>query len=930
MYAFFGALFIAISAAAARPVALRVTAMGEVVVQTGSARLTLQPGAHDTAWQPIRPIPVFPKDGEASQDETRFKLGKNAVVSGSLSVMPVDQEARFSYSLTPQEAVPLKSLHVSLDGQISQWPGAMWKAGDTEGTIPEIFGDVRLFSGQVPFLELRSGEQQIRLEFETPTPILIQDNRRWGQSFSIRLLLTPGADGVYPASPRQIAFDLSSPAGLKLDIDRPQVVTRNADWIPLNQELDIEPGSALDFSAFGLLDAPAGKHGRLIVTPAGHFAFANQPETRQRFYGVNFCFTGQYMPKDEVDRLADRIQRLGYNAVRLHHQDRELAAKGEGILNPEALDQLDYLIAAFAERGLYVTTDLYVSRLLKWRDLGIDRDGIMPPDVYKLMIAVDETVFADWRAFATAWLTHENPYRSQRLVDDPALLWLCLVNEGNFANRYNKLLNIPAWATAWNAWLRGRYADRAALASAWGQELKKGEDPATDSVALPPDIYANSKRVGDTWVFFADQEAKLFAKLKAVIRDDLGSPVLLTNANGWQARAATQAPRPAYDLVDNHFYVQHPAFLSGGWGLPSRIYGSTPLANGADFAGQVPFVRLHGKPYTISEFNFAFPGHQRGLSGLLTGSLAGLQDWDGLFRFAYSHRREYNHTPHRTTYFDLATDPLNQASDRATLCLYLRGDIAPAEHQISLLTTPAELRSIAAGQNKLKPDWRWLSWITKVGTRIGTPDQAAADALTFRLGDQTPDTIADTLSQAGILSADNITDHHQQHLQSETRQITIDSRAKQVVIDTPLTLGGSAWAGDQLQVGDRATFTVQHADAAVWVSSLDGQPIERSNRLLLTHLTDLQNEHSRFADDRLQILVGWGDLPHLVRRGEVELSLQLPAPDHWQLWALSTSGRRLQRLGLQVAAGRLTATIGTASAPEHGAILTYELVRQTP
>src|SRR5258706_11346736 len=51
------------------------------------------------------------------------------------------------------------------------------------------------------------------------------------------------------------------------------IITAGADWVPLTLELDIQPGSALDFSTMGFSEAPAGKHGRVIARPDGQFAF---------------------------------------------------------------------------------------------------------------------------------------------------------------------------------------------------------------------------------------------------------------------------------------------------------------------------------------------------------------------------------------------------------------------------------------------------------------------------------------------------------------------------------------------------------------------------------------------------------------------------------------------------------------------------------
>ena len=57
----------------------------------------------------------------------------------------------------------------------------------------------------------------------------------------------------------------------------------------------------------GWVDAPAGKHGRVIVNAEGRFAFADSPKVARRFYGVNLCFGAHYLSKEEADRLADRL-----------------------------------------------------------------------------------------------------------------------------------------------------------------------------------------------------------------------------------------------------------------------------------------------------------------------------------------------------------------------------------------------------------------------------------------------------------------------------------------------------------------------------------------------------------------------------------------------------------------------------------------------
>ena len=98
-----------------------------------------------------------------------------------------------------------------------------------------------------------------------------------------------------------------------------------------------------------------------------------------------------------------------------------------------AIDRLDYLVAKCLEAGIYVTTDFYVSRKVAWRDIGFDRDGFVPNNVFKSLVALHEPAFENWASFARDFLLHENPYTGRRYVDEPGMPLLCLVNEEKHA-----------------------------------------------------------------------------------------------------------------------------------------------------------------------------------------------------------------------------------------------------------------------------------------------------------------------------------------------------------------------------------------------------------------------------------------------------------------------------------------------------------------
>ena len=258
--------------------------------------------------------------------------------------------------------------------------------------------------------------------------------------------------------------------------DQPVTLTADDNWIPLKQDLDILPGSPLDFSTLIAWHKPAGKLGA-VKAVGNHFEFEDLPGVAQRFYGVNLCFSANYITPQQAAKLAVRFRRIGYNAVRIHHYDNTLVegSKDKTTLNPGRVNQLDALVAQFIANGIYVTTDLFVSRSIPWRSIGVDREGSVPMDDFKILCAVNSQAMDNWKAFTRAFLSHVNPYTGRSYAAEPALAWLALVNEGNLGNFFNQQKNLPDYADKWKEWLTS----------------KKAADPAYANISdlLPNSIY---------------------------------------------------------------------------------------------------------------------------------------------------------------------------------------------------------------------------------------------------------------------------------------------------------------------------------------------------------------------------------------------------------------------------------------------------------
>jgi hypothetical protein len=1080
-----------------------------VISQAGSLQLAdgrrevakLLPGLFDENWQHSG----LGGSGEVRGDVCRGVIGApdGTKVDCELRWSRVDNGARLAYRLAPRAAVRLNSLHVSMDFPVDVVAGGGFVADGEQGAIPEQFGDVHLLSKPMESLDITLADgRKLSLRFASASQVLLQDNRRWGPSFSARM--GRGSAGkAWPAGEAmELTFELTAEGGIGVECDVPVTIEAGTDWVALDVDLDIVPGSALDFSGMGFTDPPAGKHGWVIAREDGTFAFEEEPDTPRRFYGVNFCFGAQYVTHEQSDRIAERLQRLGYNSIRLHHYEGELvspqtgltsiaidrrpnstaeltsfeapadqddnygsrirgflhppetgdytfqiASDDDGVLrlstdesptnkidiasvtgwtgrrewdkyptqkskpvrleggrkyyvealqkeggggdhvsvawegpgvvtgiiqgehlspfpdgdrgrivrevwndaarsdsvtpHPAKLEQLDYLVAALKRRGIYITTDLYVSRPVHAAEIWDGVEGAVSMNDFKMLVPVNERAWENWKTFTRMLLTHENPHTGLTWAEDPAVAWLCMINEGNFGNYPGGLGERATrdWQVAWNRWLAKTYGTRAALERAWGADA--GGDPTEGTVPFHRNPYEDDPRGRDLSAFLAETERDTFARMKEFLRNEIGTKALLTNMNGWTNRLSTQAARAEYDYVDDHFYVDHPEFIDVHWQLPSRCGNTSPIAGGATGGRHCAFVRLLDKPFTISEYNYSGPGRFRGVGGIITGSMAALQGWGVVWRFAYSHSRDTMFRPGAVNYFDIVSDPLNQAAERASICLYLRGDMRPAVHTVAIAMTRDELLKDRRRNVNLAPGWHALALVTRVGTFVPErPGDVPADVIlplawttkrsSYRGGEvldvdpysgEAGDAALAALRRKGWLEG-NLTDLGRSVIQSETGQLLIDAPRDVMVLDTPMTAGGYAPQGERIETG-AATIKIKRTDATVWVSSVDGRPIGKSRRLIITHLTDLQNTGTRFAERARQTLLDWGKLPHLVRSGSAEVALKLDGAARAEVWALAASGRRVGEVEVEVRNGELVVPLDVRG-PE-GARMVYEV-----
>ncbi|MCX7012608.1 MAG: hypothetical protein NTW86_08605 [Candidatus Sumerlaeota bacterium] len=843
--------------------------------------------------------------------------GQSVVLDST--VTPKADGMAVSYVLTPSAPMRVKSVHVSLRAPLDQWGRDPVAVGAARFEAPKGLGD-----WNAPF-DARTAESitlgpspqlydlTATVALKGSRAIILKSGWGGGQHLDLRLS-EKSAESAWdwaPSNPVRFEFTVSFNRDIVARDDGPVTMQAGPDWIPLQGALEVEPGSALDFSALCGPRVAAGELGwlRASKTNPADFEFERQPGKGVRFYGVNMCSEALFLSHEEADRIAERWMRRGYTCFRITFHERGLLGpnpRDSVTLAPEPLDQFDYLFAAMKRRGIYMTTDLYIGRFGE-KGGGISAAELIEGADPKLKLGDKSIFFVSPRAldnlkeFNRRLLTHVNPYTGLAYMDDPALAWISLINEPGLTQQLPKMRKNPAEAALWNA--------------AWAQWQKEhGIDEAWDT---GPNFHR----------FLWETQGKTEQELTRFLRDELHYKGLITDLNGFAGEWGSQALRQAFDYVDGHFYWEQSNSLNpGGKGMPSRggTGGGSMIRNGG--AANKGFGRLFDKPFTVTEFNYYGPNPYRAQTGLLVGAFAGLQDWAGLWSYTYGYNRDYVLEDKPGNYGDLiARDPLHQAFEYAIQALFVRGDVSPAAHALAFGGEAKEYWERAG--EKLCDDVgsKWLGWCLRLGTFVGTPrpDPTRLDLpLAESLDPKLRDTIVDRLKKEGFLPKDNATDPAAGIFESDTGQIKIESRDGIMTVATPRTVGLAGPAETSRALGP-LTVSLNGAWATLWVSSLDDKPIAESDRLLLVHLTDLKNTGERFRGQDMKVHEEWGAGPRLAHAGSAAVNLKHSDAKGLRVWRLDLTGKRVTPVSVSVRDGALEFEVSNDT--EHGATLYYEI-----
>ena len=638
----------------------------------------------------------------------------------------------------------------------------------------------------------------------------------------------------------------------------------------------------------------AGAHG-FIHAERGHFI--DERGTRLRIFGVNLSGAACLPDHATASRLARHFRKLGFNAVRLHALDAPGALLTKDYqLAPDALERLDHFGAELKAQGLYFSFELHAASAYP----GLEGAALAGFPQGKVLDRFHAPFLEAQRVMARALLGHVNPETQRKYSDEPALLYVELNDEDSI---------FPSWAGSTDDLPPGYRAELAQGYAAWLAErtadgLRAPRPADEEAEGGLPTFHDSASARADYAQYLAATEQHAASALAGFIRSELGlHSMLIDSQASFGGLAGVLREAKVSDFVDMHGYWDQPHDSGHGQGQfahwPIQNASQVAAADGGTLS-MLGSYRVFGKPFTVSEFAVPAPSDYAVESFPLLVGIAGLQDWDGLFAYAYADQKAEYEPDHVNGVFDLAGHPAKLAFVTMAASAFRRGLVAPGQSRVELVV-PEQPNQLPFAENALPTLW----------AEQGVPASAVALrqlGITLHPGSGEI-SASDTLSVSGTLGSD--TGQLLWERAGAHPRFSIDAPALKLVCGR-VANSVLQFEGARFEFAD---FAGGYACASLL--ALDDQPIASSRRLLLTVAGRAQNAHrTESRDSGSSSDLGTG--PALAQY--VPLTVALP-PAAFRAAALDPSGAPSQALTVATASeSKLTTTA-------QGAALSYALTR---
>lgn len=707
-------------------------------------------------------------------------------------------------------------------------------------------------------------------------------------TFELQLALQPGEDTVSGIDCFVLTREPFFPRGKLKPGERADAGDADAEWFTFDPPIDTFRDDAL-LDLRDLNEPQAGIHGPLRRSPDGNSIHLGDG-TPVRFWGVNLSAQEAGQPDTIVEHTTRRLAKLGVNMIRHHSPlwaDNGLTygtATGPITLDPTKVERLHHLVAAAKAQGIYTNLSWYFPLWINDAGrLGLAGYADRAPDQRKpfAVLFFNEKAQQHYFESLRELLTAPNPHTGLPLAHDPALGLIELCNEDNLFFWTFDEKNLPAaqWEILerqFAGYLKQKYGSLDAARQRWRKAKHDRDDFSDGRVGVFSAWHMTReargqfsaderKRVAEQVAFLAQLQRGFYAEAARVLRDELGYEGLISASNWYAADptlmdAVERWTYTAVDVIDQHGYF-NPKHEGDAASYSVRV-GQTFDSRAAVLLPHRPPLRtnqVEGHPQMISEMGWTTPNRYRADATLLTAAAMSLQGIDAVNFFIWNATGDFDTTANK---FALAT-PTAAGMFPAMALMTRRGDLAEAQpvvHEALHTQDLFNLEGTAAVTDAALDGFRAAD--VPPGAKM-TGDLEKFDPLSAYVGrvSRSFDQRGDADVQVNLAEA---IDRKEKQLASLDGGFFWDWKLGIVQVNTPHTqaVAGFLDRSPAVQLRD-VTIQAQNHYGQIAVTSLDGQPIATSRRILIQAVTE--ERLTGFSTTREGRITSLGRLPWQIK-----------------------------------------------------------------
>ena len=679
-------------------------------------------------------------------------------------------------------------------------------------------------------------------------------------------------------------------------------------WFAFDPKPDpYRPSSGIDLR---FLNEKTAGDGGFIKAKGSQFVHQKTGES-VRFWAVNGP-SGK--TRDELRAEAKMLAKHGVNLVRIHHGYFD----PEGNVDPDAIRHAFDIVETMKAEGIYSHFSIYFPLWLTPKPDNPVLKGYDGKTHPFAALYFNKDLRNQYRSWWTALLTTPSPTTGKRLIDEPAVMGIEMINEDSYFFWTFNDKGIPDTQlriveTEFAKWANRDYGSLDAAFKAWGSARLPRDNPAEGRIAFRPlwNI-ANERTPRDHYTakFLLYSQMGFYSDTRDFLNES-GFRGLITASNWATASPAVLGPLEKYSYTIGDFIDRHGYFScrsrgdSAEWSIrDGQTYADRSALRFDPEEPGKPRSFVHpsmdpsynGKPSMISETTWNRPNRYRTEAPLFFAAYGALQDSDAIVHFAldgasWSVKPGYFMQPWTL----MAPSQMGQFP--AAAMIYRKGLIAPGAMiaQVQLSTDDLlQLRGTPLPQDAAFDELRAKDLPPGVAISAGH----VIDPLIHFAGRTNVNFDGPGKSRVESLAA--TIDRKRQIVTSTTGELRLDYGKGLLTINAPAAQGLSGSLRDAGTAKLKDIAITSNLDLGHIIAvSLDGLPLSTSRKILLQAMTEekptgFQTEPAPGGERRI---VSIGRDPWLVREISGVVSFNRPDASKLKVTLLDPNGDPVRSVG---------------------------------